>query len=752
MPPKVGQNKVNQNQDLELKPTVKKPVKQDVPIIQQPPTDKSSHLIRKFDLSNYGLQQKDRIESLYGAGSSAVSTFRDKQLGKATTNANYAYARTYKKELKALADPTSSTNPPKSLIDVAKRAETAYRNELSKAGFTPADVRGTSVVKAADFLRSQAKTSGDFTTLSADQIRLRLSKNQETGYFVRILDKNHLERKGVDGQLSRGESPHTWVATPEEISGAKLDTYETMKRVGYSDDYINWIKGEVADGKKNLSDFTLVVTEARGTNGKTPPSWDTIIDRAKTQPELADFNSKPKTFWDDVRNLDFKNELPKFNADKTGYLKSLSSHQQDVFKARQGISSYLGVNEYFTNDGRTARTDGKNGTYGVREFLVENTDLKSMQRNTFVELGETGKTNLQTVDKAPIISDNPLRLRSEMKTGAIGGAIVSGVTSLPQVFDQARNGDFIGAGKTLVTNTGGGAVVGGLSSGAERIVGRSIENQIAARSTSTLFSGTSGSVARQIAGRISGAGIVGGVVNGGFAAYDQINAYKRGEVTGSQAIGTVVGESAVGVGAGLAGAAAGAAIGSIIPVAGTAVGAVIGFGVGVVAGWAADKALRYGGVDKMIAKGVTAAIDKGMEIGSKAVQAGKAFVGQQIQQAKQVARAVSNGAKAAYTYVNNKVSQVKQAVTAKVNQARQYVGQKVAQVKQKLSNGAKAAVQFVSQAKKQVVQQVNRAVTAVKSTVNNAVNTVKSTVNNAKQAVSNFASNAVGGLKSVFGW
>lgn len=62
----------------------------------------------------------------------------------------------------------------------------------------------------------------------------------------------------------------------------------------------------------------------------------------------------------------------------------------------------------------------------------------------------------------------------------------------------------------------------------------------------------------------------------------------------------------VGGGSALGGAAAGAAIGSVVPGVGTVVGAAIGLG----AGYLADKALRAGGVDKMIGNAVSGAVDR----------------------------------------------------------------------------------------------------------------------------------------------
>nr|MDQ3323975.1 hypothetical protein [Acidobacteriota bacterium] len=596
MPPKVeGQNNnyIHRHQPIE-----KKPVKANVP----PPEDKSGVSSRRSEMNLYGTQQKNRLEKLLVPGLAGVSAFRDVRdirLTASTVKADNAYQETYLRERNALVNPASAANPPKSIVEVSRRAEAAYSAALNKDGFTPLDVRGASVVKAAEFLRFQAKTGGDFTTLSPETIRQRIGANQETKYFARILDQKHLTDS--DARFSRKESPHTWVAAPEEIAGAKLDTFETMKRVGYSDEYINWVKDEVSAKRKNLSDFVLSVTEANGTKGKTAPSWEILTERAKVHDAFIDFHSKPGSFWRDVQNLDFKTELAKFKKQDAAYLKSLSQSERDVFNARRQMDSMLGVNEYFTNDGRTARTDGKNGTYGVREFLIDNTEIQNTQRTTFVELGETGKTGLKTTGKVPEIPENIRSFRNETRNGGLIGAI-SAVTSLPQIFEQANNGDYTGAAKTLATNTAVGSGIGTFSAAGERVIGNQIANSLsrsnlanqglerlytngAARNVvsrlaqteaSTITSQTFNATARTIAGRVGGAGVIGGVVSGAFSAYDQIGAYRRNEVSGSQAIGTVVGEASVGLGAGMAGAAFGAAVGSIIPGAGTIVGGVVG--------------------------------------------------------------------------------------------------------------------------------------------------------------------------------
>ncbi len=770
MAPKIEQNQTNRTHYHD-NPTPKNTV--EPPVISKPPTDDGANS-KRSDFTAYGNQQKDRLERLFGAGSAGVSSMRDVRLAAATKKANWAFARTYQNELKTLGNPTLSPSPPKNLIEVSRRAETAYRAELAKEGFTPLDVRGTSVVKTADFLRSEASRRGDFTTSSPLEIRQRLASGEQPKYFVRVMEKSRLS--ATDAHLSNPNSPHVWLATPEEIAGAKLDGFETMKRVGFSDQYI----GELKAAGKTSSDFVLVVTEARGVGNQKVPTWDTVLNTAKTHPDFLQFQRKANDpdFMQKVKSPDYRAHFEEMNRLKltdVQYARTLPKDERGAFLFRDKMNRKLGVNEFFTGDGRTARTDGQNQGYGVREILGGNDQVSSMQRNTFVELSETGKTNLKITNNTPTIADNPLRLRGEMKIGGLAGGTFSAATSLPEVFNQAQRGDYAGAATTFAVNTGGGATLGALSSGGERIVGRTVENalsrsnlanrgleslytngaarnvvsRLAQTEASTLTSQTFNTTVRTVAGRVGGAGVIGGVVNGAFSAYDQIGAFNRGEVTGSQAIGTVVGEASVGVGAGLAGAAAGAAIGSVIPGAGTIVGGVIGFGVGMAAGYFADKGLRGLGVDKAIAKGVTATIDAGSRLagavqrrGSQAVQAGRQFVSQQITQAKAVYRSASSAVKS----------------------ARAFVGQKLDNARQRVSNATRAAVNYVSQVKDRAVQAVrntaSQAINQVRSTVSNVANQVSSTVNSiadqARSTVSNAVNNVVGGavnnLKSVFGW
>jgi hypothetical protein len=181
--------------------------------------------------------------------------------------------------------------------------------------------------------------------------------------------------------------------------------------------------------------------------------------------------------------------------------------------------------------------------------------------------------------------------REAMKSGAKSGAAAGFLTG---VWDSYNRGDLNAT--DIAWKTGLGAGTGTVAGLIEETSARQLI-------------GNSNQATRVVAGRLGGASVAGGLINAGFSSYEQIQAYERGEVTGAQAIGTVVSETAVGVGAGAAGAAIGATVGSIIPGAGTLVGGAIGFCVGAAAGWVADSAARGLGIDKAVAHGVTSLID-----------------------------------------------------------------------------------------------------------------------------------------------
>lgn len=128
----------------------------------------------------------------------------------------------------------------------------------------------------------------------------------------------------------------------------------------------------------------------------------------------------------------------------------------------------------------------------------------------------------------------------------------------------------------------------------------------------TLGAGTSlavdGLVARGLTLPKAG-GAVGGLIEGGMSAWNNANAYRDGKVTGGQATANTVVDAGLGLGAGAAGAAAGAAIGSFVPIAGTALGAGLGFLGGMAVGglthWLANKS----GAPQMAKRGLGTAFD-----------------------------------------------------------------------------------------------------------------------------------------------
>lgn len=735
---------------------------------------------RKGELRFQGQQQRDRIERLYGAGAASVSTMNDIRLMTATTKANIAHQQTYNKELAAFeayqkggaADPNYTGA--KSYIEVTQRADAAYRTELSKAGFRPADVHGNSNVKALDFLNIEANRPGNLSTLSADQVRLRVQNGEKPIYLVRLVENRYIS--SGDSKLSGKDT--AWVATADEIAGAKGDLFETMKRIGYKDAYVDQVRQNIQDSKNGIlkpgdknytqiEDYSLGVMETDGTKGHKQALWNTILDKAKTNDRYEAYNldkpefvEKVKNFSYDGKNYDTHRDIMQRKGIATSeqYTANFPKDQKEAFRARFQIERDFGANPLFTGDGTTLREDGLNRGVGGQEKFIDTVPLREQRRTSFMPMRDTGlkadPTSLEVRPQVRNIVDvpTPTTMRGEIKGGAIAGGLISAATSLPQVFDQTQRGDYLGAGRTLVQNGGTGAFVGGVSSAGERFIANGIEQSFSRSGTQLITSG----VARQAVSRVAGSSIVGGVVNGGFSAYDQIGAYRRGEVRGSQAVGTVIGETAVGVGAGAAGAAAGAAVGVWFGGVGAVPGAIIGFGVGVAAGFVADGGLRKLGVDKAIARGVTATIDAGSRAvetvqkqASQAVQTGRQYVSRQVTQAKEIYRSASNAAKT----------------------ARAYVGQRLDNAKQRISTGTRAAVRYVSQAKNNAVNTVrntaSRAVNTARSTVSQARSTVNNTVNQARStannianqarstvsnAVNNLAGGAVSNLKSVFGW
>ena len=200
---------------------------------------------------------------------------------------------------------------------------------------------------------------------------------------------------------------------------------------------------------------------------------------------------------------------------------------------------------------------------------------------------------------------------SGARTGAlVGGLAGAGASTLEALSD----GDLTGAeAGRIATDAATGAATGAVGETVERGVARGIDQGVVHASRqgagTVATDGAAGTTSRVVGSRLAGAGVAGAVVGAGFSSVDQVQAYRRGEVSASEAIGTVTAEAATGAAAGVAGAAAGAAIGSVIPVAGTIVGGAVGFAVGAGVGYLADRGLRASGVTDAIADGVTGGVD-----------------------------------------------------------------------------------------------------------------------------------------------
>lgn len=608
---------------------------------------------KQMNFAIYGDQQRDRLERLFGAGTAFTSNYIFGYRGKAFQDASLAYHRVMENGLKNFDDSPD-------LDKLTRQAIGEYEKVLQSRGINPQEAPSFSLVNQLNMLDAESRRAGGLFTLDSKAMKNLVSSEQNPKVFVRMLwtgerneDSNfRLAIDSKDAHLaffdpkSKQGKTIAWSTTPEDLMGSRLDYKEVMRRIG-------WTEQQIADA--DPTQYKLVVfTEEAAVNLRKPTNGN-IISTARTDEQ--NFKVFPKNngeFWRKVVQFDYEASLEdarKLNYERKNYIdftKTLSPEQAEIARARYQMEYSMGVNPLFSGDGITKRPDAINNRVGGREFITDNltdgTSLFEMSQRgqiAFVDLQDHNVTA-----KTPVaLSENPINapafsnrqmLFSETKMGGLTGATFSTATSLYQIFGEGKEMD----AKTFVGYTALGTGVGSFSSASEQIIGNriatslgnstladrglsSLYNNGATRSFVSRFAGTEASnitsatfksTARTIAGRVGGAGIVGGIVNGGFAAYDQIGAYNRGEVTASQAIGTVTGETVVGVGAGLAGAAAGAAIGSIIPGAGTVVGGIIGFGVGMAAGYLADKGLRGLGVNTMIAQGVTSLIDGGAEV------------------------------------------------------------------------------------------------------------------------------------------
>lgn len=126
-------------------------------------------------------------------------------------------------------------------------------------------------------------------------------------------------------------------------------------------------------------------------------------------------------------------------------------------------------------------------------------------------------------------------------------------------------------------------------------------------------------------------GVVGAILSGGASAWEHGKHADEANFNASQATADVLVDTGIGFGSGLAGMAAGAAIGSIVPIAGTAIGAGLGFlggmGVGMFTHWAANKS----GVSDWAKKGLGNALSGG-EAGLSTLWKGAASAGHGVAQ------------------------------------------------------------------------------------------------------------------------
>lgn len=156
---------------------------------------------------------------------------------------------------------------------------------------------------------------------------------------------------------------------------------------------------------------------------------------------------------------------------------------------------------------------------------------------------------------------------ADLVTGALGGSIdgrkVTADTAVGAALGHAETKLAVAADHLM----GSGAGV------APRIAGNG--------ATALEASGASALHPPSLVAGVGAAGVIGGLVNGGVAGWQDADLVKTGRMTAGRATADVAVQTGVGLAAGASGAAAGAAVGSAVPVVGTAAGAVVGFGVGV---------------------------------------------------------------------------------------------------------------------------------------------------------------------------
>jgi hypothetical protein len=521
------------------------------------------------------------------------------------------------------------TNPayadtPMSLTEVANKAGNQYRQAIGQFGLQTGDIPRPNPFRAADFMQSYANDPNNpMTRVSPGELQSRINNGAGPGdYFTRMTGEKYMH--SPDGVLS--PSPRAWSAPFDEVSGYKLNSAEIYGAFGLT-------SNTPPDGQRigvfNSDAFPNV-----------PADWNNMIETAKvkggTDPSsaLAPFAGNDKAFWNNVQNLDYQtalNDMKAQGVDAKTYAANLNAANPgsgDVFTARAAMDAELGVNKWFAGSGMVTYPDG---TPGAREFgvgerpipLGEKLPNGQYPEIAFARVNPTGNTGVTspTATEAPrgvTVPDAPNTLRAETRNGALFGGGISLATSGYQNYQDVLSGKK-DVGEALLDV--GGDTLRGTTIGAGSAV---IEN-FATRGINYAAGSAARTATQQMTRQALGSGVAGGIVNAGFAAAENYEAWQNGEISGAQYTGKIAGEAAIGVAAGVAGAYAGAAIGSFIPipVVGTVAGAAVGFAVGMGVDWLA----RQGGVDKLVGNAVESGINAVSNFASNAGQAASNFFG-----------------------------------------------------------------------------------------------------------------------------
>lgn len=558
--------------------------------------------------------QGQRIyQQAYGAALQEFQDFHATQIQPLAESLAVAAGKTPADAPRFYADAVTSlrTNPafantPMSMTEVVNKAGATYRTEISRFNFGTGDIPRQNPFRASDFLVDYAGDgTAPMTRVDPNVLMDRINNNVSSGdYLLRMTGEPYMSTP--DAVLS--PSPRAWSAPFDEVAGYRLNSSEIFGAFGLS-------SSTSPDSQRiaviNSADFPVV-----------PATWETMIQTAQTRgattptSQLAPFASNGTAFWQSVQTLDYQNALTDMQTrgmNPTSYaafLDTTTPGSGDVFLARNGMDTELGVNKWFRGDGIVIYNDG---TPGSREFGVGDSQIRLADRMpngqypelAFVDVNSTGSSGVTSPTATPVndgvyVPNAPNTIRTEVRNGAIMGGGVSLLTSSYQAYNDVINGRQ-NVGDALLNvgaNTALGTTVGAGSAALENYATRTITSM-------------SGGAARTAFGQMTrqalGAGAAGGIVNAGFAAFNNYEALQNGDMTGAQYTGQIVGEAAVGLAAGVSGAYAGAVIGSFIPV--PVVGTVVGAAVGFVVGMGVDYLSRELGLNTAIANFTEGAID-----------------------------------------------------------------------------------------------------------------------------------------------